>query len=614
VTTSLEPPATAVRTAAEPAVAGPGWVGRAALAVAIGGLVLKGWVAFRGYFLVDDFIFQARAAREPFLSNLLTEHAGHVMPGGMLVAWLTTEAAPLNHTAAVVTILAAVATSYALCWRMLTTLVGARPAALVPFVFYCFTPLLLPATVWWAAALNALPLQMAGFAAVTAYVRLRRTGDVRQLTICLLAVAAGLLFFEKAVLVPVVVAGAALALSPERSLVGAARAELAARWPLWLGIVGLGLGYLVWYLATPKAAGFGSSDDPGAVADLVSGSLGTAVGPSLVGGPWSWVPVGTAGGIGDAPSWAGWLAVDLVLVLVVATSLLRRRARRIWATLAVVLLADLTVLSVSRLFIGAQIGLELRYFADAAVPAVLALTLATLTPLGEAPDALSHKLSSLLSSPGRSRAAFGAASLAGVVFVGGAVGSAIGYDRVWSPNPAREYVTSAKAGLSALPPGSQVLEQTVPPVVLDALTAPRNTTGWVFAPLRDGPSFGDTATESWQVADTGEVRLQDVQGIRSRPGPAEGCGWPVGPDGGSVRLGTELFAWPWVLRIEYLSGADTDAVVHLGEARQAITFRKGLGTLLVRLTGEGDRVRFDRLEAGSGVCVDTVRVGTLADR
>jgi len=196
VTTSLEPPATAVRTAAEPAVAGPGWVGRAALAVAVGGLVLKGWVAFRGYFLVDDFIFQARAAREPFLSNLLTEHAGHVMPGGMLVAWLTTEAAPLNHTAVVVTILAAVATSYALCWRMLTTLVGARPAALVPFVFYCFTPLLLPATVWWAAALNALPLQMAGFAAVTAYVRLRRTGDVRQLTICLLAVATGLLFFE----------------------------------------------------------------------------------------------------------------------------------------------------------------------------------------------------------------------------------------------------------------------------------------------------------------------------------------------------------------------------------------------------------------------------------
>ena len=202
MTTSLDPPPTAASEVALAPAATDRWVGPAAVGAAVGGLALKAFVAFRGYFLVDDFLFQGRAARLPFLTNLTQEHAGHLMPGGMLVAWISTEAAPLNHTFAVLVTLGAVAVSYAVCWRALCTLVGRRPAALGPFLVYCLTPLLLPATVWWAAALNALPLQIAAWIAVDHYVRYRRTGAARDLAVTLAAVAGGLMFFEKAVLIP----------------------------------------------------------------------------------------------------------------------------------------------------------------------------------------------------------------------------------------------------------------------------------------------------------------------------------------------------------------------------------------------------------------------------
>jgi hypothetical protein len=584
------------------------WVARAAVVIAVAGLALRGWVVFRGYFLVDDFIFQARAAREPFLSNLVTEHAGHLMPGGMFVAWVATEAAPLNHTFVALLTVAAQAAAAAMCWRMLTTLVGSRPAVLAPFLFYCLTPLLLPSTAWWAAALNALPLQIAAFAAVTAYVRHRRTGSTREMVICIGATVGGLLFYEKAVLVPLVVADVALALSPEPRLARAVTTELRARWRLWASLTAVSIGYLGLYTATPRSAPFGSPDDATAVADLVSGSIGKAVAPSIVGGPWSWIPVGTAGGIGDAPAWAGWLAADLLLLLIVVTSLFRRRARRVWATLLVVAAADLAVLGISRLFIGPQIGQELRYFADLAVPAVIALTLALLTPLGERPDPLARRASAAVAR--RPAPARVVAAVVALAFVAGSVWSTIGYDRVWSDNPARGYVTTAHRELAELPPGAGLLDQPVPPEVLDGLTAPRNTTAWVFSPVRGGPDFGETATEGWQVTDDGHVELLDIDGVRSRPGPAEGCGWPVNASGGAVNLGNDLFTWPWLLRVEYLAGDDTDAVLHLGEGSQRVTFRKGLGTLVVRLTGDGRTLRVRGVDRGVGVCIDAVRVGT----
>ncbi len=611
MTTSVGPTPALVARPLPGRTAGATWTGRAAVAVALAGLLLKGWVTFRGYFLVDDFLFQARAAREPFLANLVTEHAGHLMPGGMLLAWVATEAAPLNHSFVVVMTLAAVAASYALCWRMLTTIFGTRPALLGPFLFYCLTPLLLPTTAWWAAALNALPLQIAAFVAVTAYVRHLRGGAVRDLVVCVAATAGGLLFFEKAVLVPLVVAGVALALSPEPGPVRAALVELRSRWRLWVALSATVLGYLVWYLLTPRAADFGAPGDTTAVADLLARSLGRALAPALTGGPWTWLPVGTAGGIASAPAWAGWLAADALLVLVLVTSALRRRARRMWATLLVVVVGDLLVLAISRLFIGAQIGQELRYFADAAVPAVLALSFALLTPLGATADALSRRTTSALAR--RPWAGRTVAAVLAVGFVTGSVASAVGYDRVWSGNPARAYVTAARAELPLLPPGSRLLDQPVPPSVLDGLTAPRNTTGWVFAPVRNGPDFGEWATEGWQVTDDGRVELRGFTGIPSPTGPAKGCGWPVSPGGGRVQLGADVFAWPWLLRIEYLAGADTPAVLALGRARRHVRFHEGLGVLVVRMTGEGATLRITGLDRGVGLCIDNVRIGRWAD-
>ena len=164
---------------------------------------MRGLVLSRGYFYWDDLILAGRSGSMSLLSSqfLFYDHDGHFMPAAFLVAGIATRVAPYNWLVAALTLLVLQALASLAVLRLLRLILGRRPTILIPLVFYLFSPLTLPAFAWWAAGLNALPLQI-GLAWVAGdAIRLCRTGSARYAISGFLVFAVSLQFFEKAVLV-----------------------------------------------------------------------------------------------------------------------------------------------------------------------------------------------------------------------------------------------------------------------------------------------------------------------------------------------------------------------------------------------------------------------------
>ncbi len=135
--------------------------------------LVHAWATLNGYFGQDDFILTYRAAHAaPYdLGFLFQDYSGHLQPGAFLLAWIVTAVAPLNHTVAVLPLLAVHAVTLWLCWRVLTRLFGRRWAILPPFAVFAASPLILFPTLWWAYAMQLFPLLLAMFAALHAHLR-----------------------------------------------------------------------------------------------------------------------------------------------------------------------------------------------------------------------------------------------------------------------------------------------------------------------------------------------------------------------------------------------------------------------------------------------------------
>src|SRR6478736_1326163 len=177
-----------------------------AAALIAAALVVRGVLAFGGYFYWDDLILVGRAGTQDLLSwrYLFDDHDGHVMPGAFLVAGVITRLAPLVwFWPALSLVVLQLLASLALL-RTLHLILGWRPVLLVPLTFALFTPLGVPGFAWWAAGLNTLPMQAALAWVVGEAVLLVRTGARRYAYSGIAVYFLGLLFFEKAAIIPFV--------------------------------------------------------------------------------------------------------------------------------------------------------------------------------------------------------------------------------------------------------------------------------------------------------------------------------------------------------------------------------------------------------------------------
>ena len=245
-------------------------------------------LAFGGYFYWDDLILIGKAGTHNLLSPsyLFDDHDGHVMPAAFLVAGTITRLAPLDWTAPAISLLVLQLLASLALLRALYVIVGWRPVLLIPLTFALFTPLAVPGFAWWAAALNSLPT-LAALAWVCAdAILLVRTGNRRYAVTGVLVYFGGLLFFEKAAVIPFV----AFAVAALLCHVQGDRSALLTVWRaglrLWMAALVLTVGWIALYLAVVNQQRW--SFDLSMTWDLLLRSITHGIVPGLAGGPWHW--------------------------------------------------------------------------------------------------------------------------------------------------------------------------------------------------------------------------------------------------------------------------------------------------------------------------------------
>src|SRR6516165_1864282 len=489
-------------------------------------LGIRAVLAFRGYFYWDDLILIGKAGTHSLLSPsyLFDDHDGHLMPAAFLLGGAIVRLAPLGWTGPAISLVVLQLLASLALARALYVILGWRPVLLIPLTFALFTPLGIPGFAWWAAALNSLPM-LAALAWVCAdAILLVRTGSQRYAVTGVLVYLGGLLFFEKAAVIPFVAFAVAALLCHVQGDQAPLRTVWRAGVRLWIATLALTLGWVALYLAVVNQRRW--SSDLSMTWDLLWRSITHGIVPGLAGGPWDWDRWAPASPWATPPPLVmalGWV----VLFGVLALSLIRKqRIGPVWLTAAGYTVACQVPIYLMRS--SKQTALELaqtlRYLPDLVV--VLALLAAVALCAPNRIGGVSRRLDA-----SRPRAVV-VTGLAGLL-VASSLYSTATFLTSWRDNPAQPYLQNARAGLAAAHAASNapLLDQEVDPLVLGRVAWPENLASHIFALLPDRPEFASATTQLRVLDSSGRLIDARVTWVRTiAPGPMPQCGYFAQPD------------------------------------------------------------------------------------
>lgn len=591
--------------------------------IVLAGTVVRAWVAGAGWFYWDDLLLHGLAAGHPLPGPelLLTDHDGHLMPGGMALAWLTAHVAPWDMRMLVAQIAVLQLVAGAATARMLWVLLRGRPVLLMPLVLTLAIPLALPAATWWSAAVNALPLAAALALAVAATVRLAETARRRHAVGAVVATAAGLFFVEKSVLVPVVAALVLLGwwwtspVDDDEAAPSGRAYRLPAR-TLWRrtrwmwaaqGLV-LAAWAAVFAVAVGRIGGTGGEvegEGPGPTLwTLALSTYRSAVVPTLAGGPWGW-DRWHPGPPFAAPSTlavvAGVVVCAAVLLWFLAT---RVRSGPVWLGAALYPLFSVLLVAVGRS--GPETVTEivqtLRYHAEAVVVFAAALALALDAPRRRtAPAAL------VRTEP------FAVAGLVAVVVSSSSI-STVTYRDTWAEQPSRDYFVPLLEALRDR--GAPILDAAAPLEVLLPVTHPANRLDTLLEGVPGVAPVEAWTTDPVVIDAVGTLHPADVTGGRSfPPGPEPVCGHRIDPDGTRIALDGPLMSRDWVVQINHFADTAGTVAVRFDEGEEVeVPVPGGLSTVYARVEGAGTGVTVTPRDGVSDLCLGGGVVGVLVPR
>lgn len=575
-------------------------------------LAVRAALAFGGYFYWDDLILIGKAGTHNLLapSYLFHDHDGHVMPAAFLLAGTIIRLAPLDWTWPAVSLVALQLLASLALLRALHAILGWRPVLLIPLTFALFTPLGVPGFAWWAAALNSLPM-LAALAWVCAdAVLLVRTGNRRYAVTGVLVYFGGLLFFEKAAVIPFV-AFAVAALLRHVTGDGGLGSALAAVWRagarLWVAALALTAAWVALYLAVVNQQRW--SSDLSMTGRLLARSITHGIVPGLAGGPWHWDRWAPASPWATPPPSVmalGWLVLGGALAVSLAR---KRRIGPVWATAAGYAVACQVPIYLMRS--SKQTALELaqtlRYFPDLVVVLALLAAVALCAPNRPAGPGW------LDASPKRAVVTAGLAAL----FTVSSLHSTATFLTSWRDNPAQPYLQNAQASLAAAHAASDapLLDQEVDPLVLQRVAAPENLASHMFALLRDRPEFAPATTQLRMLDSSGHLIKARVTWVRTiTPGPMPRCGYFAQPDKPArLALDGPLLPADWTVELNYLANSDGSMTLSMTQGPEVkVPVHPGLNRVFARLPGAGDAITVRANTAALALCIASGPVGFLA--
>lgn len=581
----------------------------AAVALIVVQLAIRAVLAFGGYFYWDDLILIGRAGTHNLLSPhyLFDDHDGHVMPAAFLLAGGITRVAPLSWFGPAISLVVLQLLASLALLRTLHVILGWRPVLLAPLTFALFTPLAVPGFAWWAAALNSLPMLAALAWVCGDAILLVRTGSRRYAVTGTLVYVGGLLFFEKAAVIPFV-AFTIVALLVHVTATGSVAAVWRRGIRLWVPCLAVTAAWIVVYLIVVDQKRW--SGDVAMTWDLLSRSVTHGIVTGLVGGPWDWQRWAPASPWGTPPVTVmvlGWVA----LAAVVAVSFIRKqRIGAVWLVAvgyAAACQIPIYLMRSSR-FTALELAQTLRYLPDLVVVLTLLAAVGLCAP---------NRAGSRWLDASRTRTVV--VCLLAAAFVASSVYSTSTFLTSWRDNPAQPYLRNAVAGLAdtARTSSAPMLDQEVDPMVLQRVVGPENRASYMFALLRNRPEFASATTELRMLDSTGRVVDAKVTWVRTiTEGPAPNCGYLVQPDA-PVRMPLDgpLLPADWTAEINYLANSDGSMTMALSEGDEVkVPVRPGLNRVYVRLPGAGDAIDVHANTAALSVCIASGPVGFVAPR
>lgn len=574
------------------------------------------------YLYQDDLHFTQLALSHSFTWSYLTfNRAGHLIPGVYAIAWVMARIALYNwaFACAISVILLAAADVAAL--RLLRTLFGYRPAILVPLVIYLLCPLTMLDLRWWSAAMESLPLQIAIFMALNAQVYYVRTGRFRHAIAAAAWVAFGLLFFEKAVILPVLllaVTSGFLVEGPWLRSIGRSLVKYKASWLLQAALLAA---YAV-LLATSVTSSTVQPKVPSqatAIFTFFSELLKDNFVPGALGGPWHWLPISDAQYADAAPpGMLAWLSLIVAVLVILASIASRRYAWRSWAILALWLVAaDAVPVLLGRIsyLTPAILALDTHYVSDAVPVLAVCLGLAFL-PLAGTPGASRRRLV----VPAWRQT--GRTIFVGLVaaFVIGSIWSVQDLQNTTSGQATKLYLTNAAAAVAEAPAGTMVFDSPVPAQVMIGAFGSDARSAKVIGPMESSGSAANirfvarpdgTIDHLMVFASDGRLHQAAVFGEASVPLPVgRGC-QPVRRGVMVVRFPVPTSSGTEVLHVPYVTTANVGgdhAIVSFGSDSHVLTVLPGLHDAYFTVRGSADTVTVSG-PAVRGLCVNNLQVG-----
>lgn len=586
-----------------------GWVARAAAALIAVQLVVRAVLAFNGYFYWDDLILIGRAGTHDLLSAgyLFDDHDGHVMPAAFLVAGGIIRVAPLQWLLPAISLIVLQLLASLALLRALHVILGSRPVLLVPLTFALFTPMAVPSFAWWAAALNSLPMLAALAWVCGDAVLLVRTGNQRYAVTGLLVFVGGLLFFEKAAVIPFV-AFAVAALLAYVTGTGSPMTVWRRGVRLWVASLAVTAAWIAVYVAVVDQKRW--SLDWSMTWDLLARSVTHGIVPGLVGGPWDWQRWAPASPWGTPPLTVmilGWLALAAAIVVTVVR---KRRIGAVWLVAvgyAVACQIPIYLMRSSQ-YTALELAQTLRYLPDLVVVLALLAAVGLCAPNREGSQWLNA-----------SRARTAVIVVATTAFMVSSLYSTATFMTSWRDNPAQPYLQNAVAGLATASRESNasMLDQEVDPMVLQRVVGPENRASHMFALMPDRPEFASATTNLRMLDSSGRLVDAKVTWVRSIvEGPAPQCGYLVQPDFGvRMPLDGPLLPADWTAEINYLANSDGSLMMSLTDGVEVkVPVHPGLNRVFVRLPGAGDAIDVRANTAALSVCIASGPVGFVAPK
>jgi hypothetical protein len=579
------------------------------------------------FFYQDDFHFMELALGHSFTWSYLTlVGAGHLFPGVYAICWVVARIALYNWAfAATITIVMLAAASLA-ALRLLRTLFGSRPAILVLLLIYLLCPLVMMDTRWWSAAIELLPLQLAIFMALNAQVHYVRTGRFRHAIAAAAWLAFGLIFNEKALILPLLLFAISSGFLMEGPWPAAIVRCLVKYWRSWAVEAAMLAGYAVVFASSLHASTVQPKipDTAAGVFTLIWELVKDTFVPGAIGGPWQWFPTSDAQYASSAPpAMLAWLSLIVAGAVIMASIWSRRQAWRAWAILGGWLLAaDVAPVVVGRIaeITPGVLALQTRYVADAVPVLAICVGLAFL-PLAGQPETSRRRP---VGADGGQTARLVAAGLVGA-FVIGSVWSVQDLQNTTSGLMSRLYVQNAEAAVAQAPAGTVIVDSLVPSALMIGAFGKYARTSMVIGPME---SAGDAARIRWTSQPDGTIdhlmvfgpdgRLHQaaLYGPASVPFPAKrGC-QRVRRGRTVVQFTSPTYSGPGVLRIAYLASAAVNGdvvTVSYGGSTQVLTVKAGLHAAYfpVRVSARSVTVSGISGAAVTGLCVGAMQAGFI---